>query len=362
MKEHILQSKIVSILTRQKWNVSGIERLQASSGSGLLNPPVTRYYVWHNGQKTPVAVKVVEKEPRLLFRRLYCEYVHASEEQVSLFDSCCPFLSINNMPEREGKFYCGLHDKIKPYVPKVYGVEYTNQKLLLIMEDLSYCENMDAIDNPLQWQAADMEQIVKTLALFHHTEIYQGEMFPLWNNSDNWELIANFLYEFNGSMNLGVKLAKERKISGIVEEYIRNLGKYEQCLRQYRTIYIHNDFNIRNLCVSRREQKIKVYDWEFLDKKNPVMDLVDLFLSLATEYLEKENLDRLLKIYMKQSSEYGENDLELLSLKEQLYYNILKFSATRMNMYLLFYIWRDTPYIARMYRNIGRLLFYCSHR
>lgn len=362
MKEYILQNRVLSVLARQGWNTTGIERLQSSKGSGLLNPPVIRYYVSHDGQRTQVAVKVVEQEPRLLFRRLYRECGHASEEQLNLFDRCCPFLSINKMPEREGKFYCGLNDIIKPYVPRMYGVGYSDKKLLLVMEDLSYCECMDAIDNPLRWQFADVMQIIKTLALFHHTEIYYEEMFPSWNDSDNWELIANFLAEFNGSMAQYAQLTKERKISSIVEEYIRNLEQYEHCLRQYRTIYIHNDFNIRNICLSRQEQKIKVYDWEFLDKKNPIMDLVDLFLSLATEYLEKENLDRLLKMYMEQLSEYGEDNLGSLLLKEQIYYNTLKFSATRMNMYLLFYIWRKTPYIVRMCRNLVRLLSYCSHR
>lgn len=363
MNNLISENRIASILQRYNWNIVEIQQLPLYTGGGLLNGPVLKYRVCHDDSKiTTIAVKKVTKEPRLLFRSLYFEYGHAGKQQLHLFDLCCPFLSMDRMPEREIFFYENQNPAIHQNVPQIYGMEYKNQTLFLLMEDLSYCSCMDQIETPDVWRQEDISLAVETLAVFHHVDLCPGKTLSLGKVSEPYERIALFLDEFNDSMNRYTFLSRIPQVEMVTKDYLQHLSKYEICLKEYRKILIHNDFNIRNICLDKKRRKIKVYDWEFINYGNPMMDLVDLFLSLSSEYLDKVNLDVWLRLYMQTASAYGETGLNLSTIKEQLYYNTVKFSATRMNMYFLFYIKEKNPYIERMYRNLFKLILYCESR
>lgn len=362
MKIPSSEERIINILEKQNWNITGIQRLPLYKGGGLLNGPVIKYSVCHDGKITNIAVKNVSIEPRILFRDLYSINARADKQQLHLFDRCCSFLSMDRMPEREMFLYENRNLAISKNIPQIYGMEYKDQTLLLLMEDLSYCSCMDQIETPAVWGLEDISLAVETLALFHHIELCPKKKIALGGVPEKSETITLFLNEFKDNINKYVVINRIPQVEAAAADYIQRFSKYETCLKEYRKILIHNDFNIRNICLDKKSKKIKVYDWEFIDYGSPIMDLVDLFLSLSSEYLEKVNLDVWLQLYIKKASVYGETGLNISDLKEQLYYNTVKFSATRMNMYFLFYIKRKNFYIERMYRNIYRLLLYCAGR
>lgn len=363
MKSLKSEDRISSILKKQNWNITKIQPLPFYTGGGLLNGPVLKYSVsYDDGKTTTIAVKNVTKEPRFLFRSLYSECGHANTKQLHLFDQCCSFLSMNRMPEREMFFYTNRNSVIQHNVPQIYGMDYEDQTLFLLMEDLSYCSCMDQIETPHVWSLEDICLAVETLAMFHHVELCPKKSLPHWEVSEQYDTITLFLEEFNDSMNRYATLHRIPQVDAATENYLRHLSEYETCLKEYRKILIHNDFNIRNICLDRKNKKIKVYDWEFIDYGNPIMDLVDLFLSLSPGHLEKANLDVWLKLYINKASAYGETELNLSNLKEQLYYNTVRYSATRMNMYFLFYLKEKKTYIERMYRNLFKLIIYCENR
>ncbi|WP_455617466.1 aminoglycoside phosphotransferase family protein [Eisenbergiella sp.] len=362
MKSLKSEDRIASILKKQNWNITKIQPLPFYTGGGLLNGPVLKYRITHDNKTTTIAVKNVTKEPRFLFRSLYSEYGHANTKQLHLFDQCCSFLSMNRMPEREMFFYTNRNSSICQNVPQIYGMEYEGQTLILLMEDLSYCIRMDQIETPHVWSSEDICLAVETLAMFHHVELCPKKSLPHWEVSEQYDTITLFLEEFNDSMNRYVTLRRIPQVDTATENYLRNLSEYETRLKEYRKILIHNDFNIRNICLDSKNKKIKVYDWEFIDYGNPIMDLVDLFLSLSPGHLEKANLDVWMNLYIEKASAYGETGLNLSTLKEQLYYNTVRYSATRMNMYFLFYLEGKKSYIERMYRNLFKLIIYCESR
>lgn len=356
------EERIKSILLHRNWNITEIKMLPFRTGCGLLNDPVLKYIIKHDGEITRVAVKIVNREPRLLFRSLYSEYGHATERQLELFDDCCHFLSMNRMPERERLFYQSKNKKLNSYTPCVYGVEGKGQCLFLVMEDLSYCSCLDEIEMPERWSREDIDIVMQTLALFHHLKLAPDESFSFYAGNGTGRMTAQFIEEFHYNISRNIITEQIEQVSAASWDYVCHLESFEKCLEQYRKILIHNDFNIRNICIDRKSRTLKVYDWEFIDYKNPIMDLTDFFLSLSSDYLIKPNLDRWLCEYMNCSSVYGETDMTISALKEQLYYNTVKFSATRMNMYLLFYGKRKSSYIDRMYMNIYHLMLYCMDK
>lgn len=341
------------------WDSINIQQEHMNKGNGLLNKPVKRYTVQHDGNKIEhIAVKISEREPRLLFRHLYQKYGHASQQQLEKFDLYCPFLSISKMPEREYIFYQNYNQCIARFLPKIYGMSRTKRGQMLIMEDLSGCDCMDQIDNPQAWEIKDVELVVKSLVFLHYTDICHRMDVSVYQSKENLSAIADFLEELNGNMRTYVKESYAPVILA-ANEYIYNLQDYEAYLCQYRQTVIHNDFNIRNICIDRKKNQLKIYDWEFLDYKNPIIDIVDLLLSLSSQYLTGRWIERWLSIYISQSQKYTNKKLDLHDLKEQLYYNAIKFAATRMNMYGFFYARKKESYILRMYQNLMLIINYC---
>jgi hypothetical protein len=327
-------------------------------GSGLLNEPIQKCLVEHDGVCTAMVIKLLGKEPRFLFRELYQKYGHASLEQLDDFDLFCCYLSMCDMPQREKTFYQSYNKQLQPYIPEIYGMIDRGQDCLLLMEDLSYCTHMDMVQNPECWGRKEINLAIETLAFFHNLDLCKGDwQFKKTEHLDDYDGIARFLESLEKSMMTYSGIGRIAEVETAAFEFIYHLEQYEERLSRYGRRMIHHDFNIRNICIDEKNWQLKVYDWEFIDDRNPLMDLVDLFVSLSTEILTPANLDEWLKIYVNESVGYG-GKKEQTEIKAQLYINVLKFAATRMNMYLLFYARKKDSYMERMYRNLFLLLNY----
>lgn len=356
-----IEQKIYTLLLQQGWNITDIHKRNSGKGNGLLNKPIEKYRIIHDKQEEYVAVKISENEPKELFRQLYQKYGQATPYQLELFDTYCSFLSMDKMSERELTFYQNYNKHISLFLPRIYAMSRNEQLQILIMEDLSECDCMDQVNSPHKWKLEDVDLVIQSLSLFHHIDICPQPTKVSRQKKEQWGRIAEFLEVFNKSMESYIEHV-HIPVALNVKDYIDNLEKYEKIMNQYRQVMIHNDFNIRNVCIDRTRNQLKIYDWEFVDYKNPIIDIVDFLLSLSSEYLSLERLDRWLMIYLEKSYQYGEKNLSFLFLKEQLYYNTIKFAATRMNMYWLFYARKKVSYIERMYNNLLLLITYCCKR
>lgn len=358
------QEKIIDAVRRtlslNGWNITGIRLTEASKGSGLLNKPVQKCVVEHDNIKTFIIVKRMEQEPRLLFRKLYWEYGHASAKQLEEFDLFCSYLSMRNMPERERAFYQYHERAIDSYVPKFYGMVKLGDTWFLLMEDLFYCEYMDKVSCPEIWGKEEISLAIKTLAFFHNTELCQRERIKNCEENIKYDGIACFLESLEQNMITYAGIERIADVDRAAFDFISHLCEYEKRMDDYGRRMIHQDFNIRNICIDKANWQLKVYDWEFLDYKNPIFDLVDLLLSLSQKALLHESIDYWIKVYLTESMKYGAKRQMLGDVKEQLYYNSLKYAATRMNMYLLFYARKKDSYMERMYKNLFLLLSYCK--
>ncbi len=358
MSKRDMEQEIYSLLSKVGWNISDIHKSYSGKGNGLLNKPIEKYKVTHDNQVVHIAVKISEDEPKMLFRQLYQQYGHATLHQLELFDAYCAFLSMEKMSEREFAFYQNYNERLSPFLPKIYAMSRVGQTHMLIMEDLSACDCMDQVNHPQKWKQEDVDLAIQTLAFLHHIDICpQLVKVSCWEG-EQWDKIAEFLEMFYENMEAYVGNIY-KTVALATKDYINHLKQYEKSLSQYRQIMIHHDFNIRNICIDRASSQLKIYDWEFIDFKNPIIDMVDFLLSLSSEYLSEERLERWIMIYINKSQQYGEVDLDFLGLKEQLYYNAIKFAATRMNMYWLFYAQKKDCYIERMYNNLLLLITYC---
>ena len=106
------QGKIFTAFADFGWNVDGVYDIGLLNKNGLLNSPIQKLIVKHDGIETSVAVKSLGPEPRLLFRKLYEIFGCATDLQLNEFDRCCYFLSMMNMPERERIFYENHNKKL----------------------------------------------------------------------------------------------------------------------------------------------------------------------------------------------------------------------------------------------------------
>lgn len=349
------------ILFRRGWRITNIRFVASSKGTGLLNKPVQKYEVEHDGKETIVIVKIQEHEPRFLFRKLYQEHGHASDDQMEEFDNYCFYLSMENMPERERTFYQYHDPALNDFVPEIYGIVRVDNSWLLLMEDISYCGYMDKVNSPEMWGNKEIILAVKTLAFFHSMNICEKVMqFCTVRSQYEYGGIKKFLESLEKNMIMYSGMTRIPEVEEAAFRFILHIEEYEKYLDHYGKKVIHHDFNIRNICIDEEKWKLKIYDWEFVDYKNPIMDLVDLFLGFSSKVLTRENIDNWVKIYCDGLIQYGTDRKTQGEIKEQLYYNVLKYAATRMNMYLLFYTrWKDS-YMERMYGNLFLLLKYCE--
>lgn len=350
------KEKVFTAFADFGWRVSCVYDIGLLNKSGLLNSPIQKLVVEHDGTETPVVVKTLGPEPRLLFRELYEVFGHATDLQLDEFDRCCYFLSMMNMPERERVFYENHNKQLSKYIPIFFGsIRDDSGRWYLLMEDLSdyYC--IDKAEAPESWGDGEIKLVLETLTYFHTAGLYSGQAAPQISAGRNLNEISAFLESLNAAMRTYSGIISDRGVDNAADKYISRIEYCEKILFEYGTMQIHHDFNIRNMCIDKRTWTLKVYDWEFIDNESPLMDLADFLISLSPEALGQECLDKWINIYCKTLNSLGKqtnyNDIKLL-----LYINILKFSATRMNMYLLFYCKKRRPYIERMYSNIGLIL------
>lgn len=239
-EQNIIIKKIQNVLSEKGWNVTAIRGIGVPSKDGLLNKPVERLLVEHDGQKTALAVKIQEQEPRLLFRRLYEEFGYAGEKELKDFDRFCGYLSMRDMPRREQSFYQNYNPELKPYIPISYGEVSAENKCCLLLEDLSYCKYMSQIHAPQKWGYEEIRLAIKTLAFFHSIELCQKDCIPQQDEDIDLSKTAEFLDALEIAMCKHSGMERFRETDQAAFTFIKGLEEYEKCFAQYGKKLIHN--------------------------------------------------------------------------------------------------------------------------
>ena len=337
-----------------RWHITDICWTKEVGLGGLLNDPIQKLLIRHDGIETIIAVKTLGPEPRLLFRSLYDRFGFASRQELENFDRHCSYLSMREMPLRERAFYENHNEAINDCIPKFYGCIQQGELFYLLMEDLGDCRLINQVEHPEYWREPEIELAIDTMAYFHSISLCPANMFDVGGGFDYGD-IAEFLESLTTSMRVRAGMERIAVVDTAAKAFISHLTFYEGLLSEYGKKLTHHDYNIRNICIDQYAWKLKVYDWEFIDYENPLMDMVDFLASISSEALSPPLLEKWLTIYQDALSRYG-MAASMEEIKRQLYCCLLKFTATRMNMYLLFYCRKKESYMERLYKNLGLML------
>lgn len=327
------------------------------NSSGLLHGAIDKLTVKLKNKK--VVNLVVKKDdlsklPNDQFLQLYVQCMDRPDDtKIMNYKSFMSFLSVCNMPDREIEFYSSLPERMGAYVPKIYKIFKINNIVYTVMEDLSYCRNLNAILTPHLWTKDDVKNAISGLARIH--SILFNLKKPAFEVSDYKSLMV-FLSEFHYTITYGCGIVPLSSVYQAGKSYIDMIESIEMRCNCYKSS-IHNDFNIRNVCIDDQINCIKVYDWEFLATDNPLIDIVDFLVSLSTNYITKEYIDGLLRIYYESRIISSKNNFTFATIVLLFQDAIRKFCAIRMNLYLLCYRTRKLKYIERMYQNLQSLIY-----
>ncbi len=349
----LLDARLRELLSSQ-WQVKDICWTRETGLGGLLNGPIQKLLIRHDGIETIIAVKTLGPEPRLLFRSLYKWFGLASQQQLEAFDRHCSYLSMRDMLLRERTFYENHNEAINDCIPKFYGCIQQGGLFYLLMEDLGGCQCINQVEHPECWREPEIRLAVDTMAYFHSIPLCPANIFDVGGGFD-YVGIAEFLESLTVSMRVQAGMERIAVVDTAAETFISHLTFYEGLLAEYGRKLTHHDYNIRNICIDQHAWKLKVYDWEFIDYENPLMDMADFLVSISSGALSPPLLEKWLAIYQDALGRYG-TVASIEEIKRQLYCCLLKFAATRMNMYLLFYCRKKERYIERLYKNLSLLL------
>lgn len=351
----LLDILLMNLFHQQGIEVIRVEHASKHASSGLLHEPVNRYVVYSSTGIFCVVCKLITfaHTPDMLFERMYSNCL-AREKRLNLdaFREYNEYLSMRHMPQREQFFYQHMPDALKELTPRYWGIITEESKQYIVMEDLSNYKNMDMIENPNVWSYDTLLQVMMDLA---HVHKHLQQFRPYIQHEFDYEPIQQFLYSFHNQITFHSGVMPDEVVHKAGNQFISDLTLYEIEL-SHDAVVIHNDFNIRNMCFSDSKKHIKLFDWEFWDIDSPVKDILDLLLSLNPNQIDQTIVDNLLQKYIDESIRITGSNLRLSDYKKMLYYVALKYSATRMNMYLLCYHRNRIPYIVRMYRNLSTII------
>lgn len=354
-----MKNQIIGLFEQKKIKVNKLIERNTSNIPGLLHGPIYRYEAYTDIGVLQLVIKSesIVAPPELLFQNMYLDCANGILYQSVLnFKKYSKYLSMCNMPQRERLFYTHVPSSLQNFLPKVWGCVIHEDNQLIIMEDLSDCINIDKIDNPEAWNREYLLQVMIDLANIHH-KLHDFEYNIV--NAIDFKIVKKYLLEFHNvsTYGCGIKMNSKVYSSGIL--FIEHIEEIEVLLSQDATI-IHNDFNIRNICISKNKENIKVYDWEFWDIGCPMLDIVDFLISISTKYINTYMIEEMIETYISNYYKLSGKNFNKRYCIKLLYYSALKYSATRMNMYLLCYKKKRISFIERMYDNLQKILEICE--
>lgn len=350
-----MEKFVINALMKHGIEVKKLDYFESDCGEGLLHEPIKRFVAYTSLGEISLVVKTenIQFPPEVLFRNLYLECGKADGDvDLEQFDECCEYLSMKNMPKREYFFYKNVTEQMKRYVPRVWDCIINENTQIIIMEDLNKCLNMNMINSPEVWSKPLLLQAMRDLATIHYElQIFRENIYHDYDLLS----ISKFLTQFHAITTFGCEIEVNYKVYNEGKKFIDNIVRYDNMLLE-KNIVIHNDFNIRNMCIEPNNRHLKVYDWEFMDIGCPMFDVIDFLLSISPIYIKRKVINEMIQEYASYYCRASGTNISFEYFINMFYYSALKYSATRMNMYLLCYKRNKLQYIERMYHNLEVIL------
>lgn len=123
---------------------------------------------------------------------------------------------------------------------------------------------------------------------------------------------------------------------------------------------IHNDFNPRNICFRKRDNKLELcaYDWELATLHVPQHDLAELLTFVLTPEVSLEEVKYYIEFHrLALESEVGDR-INPEQWLDGYKYSLYDLAVNRIPMYVMAHTFRHYSFMERVYKTLYHLIRY----
>ncbi len=260
--------------------------------------------------------------------------------------------------------------KPSPIQPEIFGlsVDTENEIFIILMEYLEDVELLNSVMNPEKWTREHIEVALLQMAAWHasNLNLSEGLNLEFWKEDvpgkDYMEQLQPLWKSLlqHASTTLPELYTPENK--AILERGIEKIPFYWSELEKMPKTLIHNDFNPRNICFSRKNGDLQLclYDWELATFHVPQYDVVE-FLSFVLIPENYESRLNYLEIYRKELNRLTGKFSNQEEFQKGFAYAALDFGMHRLGMYVMAHSVSPYPFLPRVLHSYFNTLQQVKH-
>ena len=241
--------------------------------------------------------------------------------------------------------------------------------------------HMDTVFDISDWTKQDIEDVFKGIAPLHAlyygnidsipddvkktlTYIKLAEIYDKTDTRSVFKCLIEYIEAHHGD------LLEETGVSRILNRSIMNMGEIFAILFSSPTTLVHNDFNVRNLCLRKHpkpyQKRLCVYDWECVRLMPPQHDIVEFIAFVLPDgssvELWEEYMDMYRQIFLNELESLGSpNELinnvrNKVEFKKVFHMCVLEFAWNRMGGYMYVSKLFPMPFLLRVTKNVYRYI------
>jgi NADP-dependent 3-hydroxy-3-methylglutaryl-CoA reductase len=273
---------------------------------------------------------------------------------------------------RELGVYAQGDERFRRHVPRVYRAlrDEAREAFVLVMEDLSDAAVIDAVESTDPWTAARLEATLRGIAQVH--AVWLGREEELVRQP--WLGPAPTARRMAAMANLWLALA-EHAASELPElmdaealarqrELIATLGEWWPRLERLPRTLVHDDFNPRNIALrldQSGEHRLKAFDWELATLHVPQYDLAELLAHTLEPDVSRDEVSHYLELHRRALSEAAGRPLDPEPWREGFALALRDFAVNRLAFTFVAHVFREHPYLERVFRTTQRLQALMDH-
>jgi len=274
---------------------------------------------------------------------------------------------------KEHGVYSQTDPRLTDHVPRLYEahVDPSREAYVLVLELLGAgggADNdvllLDSENEPERWGRKEIEVALTGAAALH--SIWYGreeeliaqpwlgpvmsarqmsEMIPLW------EALGVHAHEEFPEWLTQENLTLHRELVNTVPRWWLDVE------RQPRTL-IHNDFNLRNICLRRTGDGLKlcVFDWELATLHLPQHDLAELLCWVLSPGVEKDEVDHYVEHHRRELERATGQEINPVMWRRGFRVSLYDLTINRMALYVLAHTFRHYPFMQRVVDTLRRLM------
>lgn len=390
-----------SLLGDQRGKVKSFESIalntESSVVTNMMKKQTSRFqglhrYALHLQQdgvqrELPVVLKVKSDDREMMDLGIGIAKLSGEDRLSGLFESQMHIFGFEGAHLREIALYKHASAALLQYCPDIYGVIHNEDKeaYAILMEDLSSCSHMNAIQSPEEWDDEHIGLVLGDLAAIHAVYLDQEEGLPAAMGVEGLDVASyvdatELLLALTDYNHERFPALMSKQLHGLLHRFIRNIPSHiEEMLTYHRTL-THNDFNPRNLglrvledgeqvledkkqalqdgnqVLQDKKKQLVVYDWELASYGNPQHDCLEFLIYTLSSDAAMAQWDRYLDGYRQSLEKASGHTLDKQSFEHIAILNALEMAAVRFNLYLLANNLLHLPYMERVYLNLSRFI------